>query len=67
MKVIVNVSKSFKRQAKPLMKKYHSLNRELAQLENDLIDNPRLGSPIGQDSFKIRLLVKSKEKAKAED
>ena len=65
MRVIVRVSKSFKRLAKPLMKKFHSLNKELAQLESDLIDNPRLGSPIGQDSYKIRLSVKSKGKGKS--
>jgi len=31
MKVIVRVSKSFKRQAKPLLKKFSSLNKELMQ------------------------------------
>jgi hypothetical protein len=41
MRVIVRVSKSFKRQAKPLMKKFHSLSFELTQLEKDLFENPR--------------------------
>jgi mRNA-degrading endonuclease RelE of RelBE toxin-antitoxin system len=65
VKVIVRVSKSFKRQAKPLLKKFSSLNNELIQLENELVDNPRLGKPIGQDSYKIRLAVKSKGKGKS--
>lgn len=65
MKVIVRVTKSFKRQAKPLLKKYSSLSKELTQLENELIENPRLGKPLGQDSFKIRIAVKSKGKGKS--
>ena len=65
MKVIVRVSKSFKRQAKPLMKKFSSLSMELTQLENELKDNPHLGKPLGQDSYKIRLAVKSKGKGKS--
>lgn len=65
MKVIVRVSKSFTRQAKPLLKKFSSLKRELIQLEDQLIDNPRLGKPLGQDSYKIRLAVKSKGKGKS--
>jgi len=62
---IVRVSKSFKRLAKPLLKKYSSLKAELAVLENELIENPRLGKPLGQDSYKIRLAVKSKGKGKS--
>jgi mRNA-degrading endonuclease RelE of RelBE toxin-antitoxin system len=65
MKVTVRVSKSFKRQAKPLLKKFSSLSKELAELENKLLENPQLGKPLGQDSFKIRLAVKSKGKGKS--
>lgn len=65
MKVIVRVSTSFKRQAKPLLKKFPSLNEELIQLEEQLKDNPRLGKLLGLDSYKIRLAVKSKGKGKS--
>ena len=65
MKVIIRVSKSFKRQAKPLLKKYPSLKDELLILENKLIENPRIGSPLGSDSYKIRLSVKSKRRGKS--
>ena len=65
MKISVRLTKGFSRQAKPLLKKYHSLASELAQLENDLQVNPKLGSPLGQNSFKIRLSVKSKGKGKS--
>ena len=65
MKTEVRVSKSFTRQAKPLLKKYSSLSKELTDLESQLIENPRLGKPLGQDSYKIRIAVKSKGKGKS--
>ncbi len=65
MKVTVKVSNSFKKQAKPLLKKFHSLKKELTQLENVLIENPKFGIQIGQNSYKIRLSVKSKGKGKS--
>ena len=65
MKVIVRVSKSFKRQAKPLLKKFLTLNKDLIQLQKQLEENPRLGKPLGHDSYKIRLAVKSKGKGKS--
>jgi mRNA-degrading endonuclease RelE of RelBE toxin-antitoxin system len=65
MKVTVSVSKSFKKQAKPLLKKFSSLKIELTRLEHELTANPRLGKPIGLDSYKIRLGVKSKGKGKS--
>jgi len=65
MKVIVNVTKSFKRLAKPLLKKFSSLNKELSKLENDLVNNPQLGKSLGHNAFKIRLAVESKGKGKS--
>lgn len=65
MKVIVKITKSFQRQAKPLLKKYPSLTKELLQLEKELSENPKLGKPIGHDSYKIRIAVKSKGKGKS--
>ena len=65
MKVIVNISKSFKKLAKPLLKKFSSLNLELARLEKDLIDNPKLGKSLGHNTYKIRLAVASKGKGKS--
>ena len=64
MKVTVKVTKSFKRLAKPLLKKYSSLNKELSKLQTDLVDNPQLGKPLGHNAFKIRLAVESKGKGK---
>lgn len=65
MKVIVIVSKSFKRQANPLLKKFSTLTIGLNQLENELNSNPYRGKFLGKDSYKIRLAVKSKGKVKS--
>ena len=65
MKVKVKITQSFKRQAKPLLKKYLSLGDELIQLENKLKNNPRLGKSLGHEVYKIRIAVKSKGKGKS--
>jgi hypothetical protein len=65
VKVIVNVTKSFKSAAKPLLKKYHSLSKDLLNLEKDLKKTPRLGTPLGKEAYKIRLKITSKGKGKS--
>lgn len=65
MNVIIQTTNSFKRQAKPLLKKYHSLAKELYRLEYELKENPKMGKSLGCDSYKIRLSVKSKTKGKS--
>jgi mRNA-degrading endonuclease RelE of RelBE toxin-antitoxin system len=56
---------NFQKEAKRFLKKYPSLKNELAELNNLLLSNPQLGSPIGKNAFKIRLAVKSKGKGKS--
>lgn len=65
MKVTVNITKSFKTAAKPLLKKYHSLSKDLLILEKELINSPRYGTPLGKDAYKIRLKITSKGKGKS--
>ena len=65
MKVTINVTDAFIRLAKPLIKKYPSLKSELSDLETELLKSPRLGEPLGNDSYKIRLVVHSKGKGKS--
>ncbi len=65
MKVTVRVTSNFKGQAKPLLKKYSSLRDELIEFENDLYENPRMGTPLGKSTYKIRLKVKSKGRGKS--
>ncbi len=52
---------SFKRKAKPLVKKYISLKTELKNLGRQLSENPTQGTSIGQNCYKIRLAIQSKE------
>lgn len=56
---------NFKREAKWLSKKFPSLKSELETLQNALLQNPRLGTLIHENVYKIRLAVKSKGKEKA--
>ena len=65
MKVTVRITNNFKAELKPLLKKYHSLSKDLLRLEAELIENPKLGSPLGKDAFKIRLKITSKGKGKS--
>jgi len=61
----VELSPNFKKEAKRLAKKYPSLKSELAQLFENLEDNPTMGTPLGSDIYKIRLAVTSKNKGKS--
>ena len=65
MKVEIRVTKTFSKRAKPLLKKYPSLINELEVLERELSENPHLGQPLGNDSYKIRLSIQSKGKGKS--
>jgi mRNA-degrading endonuclease RelE of RelBE toxin-antitoxin system len=65
VKVIIRITKNFKSEVKPLLKKYHSLSNDLLKLEKELIENPRLGAPLGKDTFKIRLKITSKARGKS--
>jgi hypothetical protein len=56
---------NFRREAKKLVKKFPSLKSELEVLHNNLLENPRLGTLIHENIYKIRLAVKSKGKGKS--
>jgi mRNA-degrading endonuclease RelE of RelBE toxin-antitoxin system len=55
----------FERQAKRLIKKYASLKEEIFELVQQLKENPKTGTGIGRNCFKIRLAVASKGKGKS--
>ncbi len=61
----VSLSDDFQRDFKPLVKKYRSLKNELAALIDELEVNPKQGSSLGKDCYKIRLAIKSKGKGKS--
>jgi mRNA-degrading endonuclease RelE of RelBE toxin-antitoxin system len=58
-------TEKFKKEAKRLIKKYPSLQSELAALNKELSKDPATGTPLGHDAFKIRVSVKSKGKGKS--
>lgn len=55
----------FKRDSKNLLKKYKSLKAELLDLIASLEEDPRQGTPLGNDCYKIRLAIKSKGKGRS--
>lgn len=65
MNVNVITTENFRREAKKLIKKYQSLKKELQELIFQLEKEPRSGAKIGEDTYKIRLAVKSKGKGKS--
>jgi len=61
----VEVSDIFKKHARRLLKKFPSLKHELEVLVSSLETDPKLGSPIGLNCYKIRLSIASKGKGKS--
>lgn len=61
----VELSSNFKKEAKKLVKKYPSLKTELIKLFSELEKNPTLGIPLGDNIYKIRLAIASKNKGKS--
>jgi len=56
---------NFKKEVKRLIKKYASLKSELEKLNDELEENPTLGTNLGNDIYKIRLAIASKGKGKS--
>jgi mRNA-degrading endonuclease RelE of RelBE toxin-antitoxin system len=55
----------FKKEAKRLIKKYPSLKNELEILNQDLSKHPAMGTSLGNETYKIRVAIKSKGKGKS--
>jgi mRNA-degrading endonuclease RelE of RelBE toxin-antitoxin system len=56
---------SFLKEVKHLSKKYLSLKEDLRKLGIDLTLNPKSGTPIGKNCYKVRLQITSKGKGKS--
>ena len=61
----VELSDNLKKETKTLTKKYASLKEELSILFTRLEQTPTLGTPLGNDIYKIRLAIASKNKGKS--
>lgn len=55
----------FERELKRLAKKFSSLKNDFAQLIQDILNNPKAGTFIGKNCYKIRLAIGSKGKGKS--
>lgn len=55
----------FRRDIKKLVKKYASLKKEFAELIEDLKKDPKQGTALGDNCFKIRIAIASKGKGKS--
>ena len=50
---------------KPLLKKYSSLISDLTALNQKLAESPRQGDGLGQNCYKVRLAIRSKNTGKS--
>jgi len=55
----------FEKELKRLAKKYSSLKNEYLQLVQSLKEQPRQGTALGNNCFKVRLAIASKGKGKS--
>jgi mRNA-degrading endonuclease RelE of RelBE toxin-antitoxin system len=65
MKIEIITTPEFDKEYKRLKKKYRSLPTDLAELEQELIKNPNLGTDLGSNFRKVRLAIKAKNKGKS--
>ena len=65
MSFSIIASDNFMKEAKRLTKKYRPLKTELEVLGQELSEESILGTPLGNDVYKIRLAVSSKGKGKS--
>ncbi|GHT61880.1 hypothetical protein FACS189451_04880 [Bacteroidia bacterium] len=50
----------FDRQVKALAKKYHSFLNDLKALKKELLENPKVGDDLGNNTRKVRMAIASK-------
>lgn len=55
----------FDKEYKALAKKYKSLPKDLQKLEQTLLEDPTHGTGLGDNTYKIRMAIKSKGKGKS--
>ncbi len=65
MSNFVQYSTEFKRNLKPLYKKYPTIKNSLRILQEELAKNPYLGDSYGDKIYKVRLADESKGKGKS--
>lgn len=66
MKYNIGYTPFFERQLKRLVKKHRSIKKDLSLQIGNLEADPLSGTPIGNNCFKIRLSIRSKERVNQE-
>ncbi|HTG54683.1 MAG TPA: type II toxin-antitoxin system RelE/ParE family toxin [Niabella sp.] len=61
----IELAENFLKELKKLIKKYPSLKTEIASLGETLQKNPFTGTSLGNDVYKIRISIASKNKGKS--
>lgn len=61
----IEATPEFLSEAKKLAKKYPSVKNDIALLAKQLQANPAMGTPLGKDAYKIRMVITSKGKGKS--
>jgi hypothetical protein len=56
---------SFEKELKQLAKKYPSIKNDIADLAARLLKEPKMGTALGNDCYKIRMAITAKGKGKS--
>lgn len=59
------ITHRFEKELKRLSKKFHSVKNEFNDLIAEIIENPEIGTSLGNNCYKIRLAISSKGKGKS--
>lgn len=65
MKVMISTTDEFDRRARRLAKKYKSLKDDLRSFQQEMMENPLMGTDLGRGVRKIRMAIGSKGKGKS--
>ena len=65
MNYSIIATQKFEKEIKRLIKKFPSVKKEYATLITKLKNNPTIGNSLGDNCYKIRLAIASKNKGKS--
>ena len=65
MNFATETTEDFDRNIKRLSKKYRSIVGDLKQFKKELLDNPTSGVDLGNNTYKVRMAIASKNKGKS--
>ena len=64
-KIRILTTRKFDSSTKKLSKKYNSLIEDLILLKHVIIKNPQSGTPLGNNCYKVRIKITSKQQGKS--